>query len=125
MRGGGRPRPPRHPLARARHYGLTGLVPSFGPFKRGAYPLRLGVPPAPGPFGYVQTINRVLDGLRLEDAARRASTPTLLVYGARDRLVPPAQGERLAALLPPPRLLRLPPTHLTTRWRRGGPAGSG
>lgn len=96
------------------HYGLTGLVPSFGPWKRETYPLRLAADPGPGAFGYVEALNAALDALRLEDAARAARVPVLLVYGGRDRLVPPEQGERLARLLPHSRLLRLPrESHLT------------
>ena len=98
-----------HTLWRERsHYGLTGLIPSFGPFKRGSYPLRLGVAPGPGAFGYVEVLNRTLDSLSLEDAARRAPCPVLLAYGARDGLVPIEQGERLAALIPRSELLPLP-----------------
>jgi alpha-beta hydrolase superfamily lysophospholipase len=95
-------------------YGLTGLIPSFGPFKRGSYPLRLGVAPGPGAFGYVEVLNRTLDSLSLEDAARRAPCPVLLAYGGRDALVPIEQGERLAELLPRAELIRLPgESHLT------------
>lgn len=115
------------------NYGLTGLIPSFGPFKRGSYPLRLGVEPGPGAFGYVEVLNRTLDSLRLEDAARRTTCPVLLAYGARDALVPIEQGERLASLLPECELLRLEgETHLSApmssrvvarllRWIEEGP----
>lgn len=96
------------------HYGLTGLIPSFGPVRRGAYPLRLEAP-RPGAFGYVAALNELLESLRLEDAARAVRAPTLLVYGAADRLVPAAQGERLARLLPHAELLVLAgETHLST-----------
>lgn len=107
------------PLARVlwrerSHYGLTGLIPSFGPFKRGSYPLRLGVPAGPGMFGYVEALNRLLEGMGLEEAARSAPVPTLLVYGGRDLLVPLEQGRRLAELLPDAELLVLPrETHLS------------
>lgn len=95
-------------------YGLTGLIPSFGPFKRDVYPLRLGVEPGRGPFGYVDALNATLGSLSLEDAARRTTSPVLLVYGARDRLVPAEQGESLARLIPRSELLTLPrETHLT------------
>lgn len=89
------------------HYGLTGLIPSFGPFKRGSYPLRLGSAPGPGPFGYVEVLNRTLASLQLERAARECAVPVLLAYGSRDLLVPLEQGERLAALLPRSELLTL------------------
>ena len=107
------------PLLRAlwrgrQHYGLTGLVPSFGPVKRSSYPLRLSDEPGPGPFGYVEVLNSGLQGLRLEAAARSVRAPVLLVYGDGDRIVPPAQGERLARLIPRSELLRLPgETHLS------------
>lgn len=96
-------------------YGWTGLIPSFGPFRRGLYPLRLAEEPPAGTFGYVEVLNRALEELRLEDAARRVRVPTLLVYGERDRLVPAAQGERLAGLIPGAELRVLPGgTHLGT-----------
>ena len=108
------------PLARLlwrerRDYGLGGLVPSFGPFKRGTYPLRLAAPAPSGSFGYVAALNQTLAALDLEAAAREVATPVLLVYGARDRLVPLWQGQRLARLLPRSELLALPgETHLTS-----------
>jgi alpha-beta hydrolase superfamily lysophospholipase len=97
------------------HYGLTGLVPSFGPFKREVYPLRLEDPPPPGAFGYVEALNRMLEGMRIEAAAREVDVPVLLVYGDRDRIVPLSQGERIHRALPRSELLRVPGgTHLST-----------
>ncbi len=97
------------------HYGATGLIPSFGPFKRDTYPLRLADRPPPGAFGYVDTLNANLVAMALEDAAARVRTPTLLVYGARDRIVPSWQGERLASLLPGSVLEIIPSgSHLST-----------
>jgi len=96
------------------HYGAWGLIPSFGPVKRGAYPLRLAETPPPGAFGYVEVLNRALERMRLEEAARRVRVPTLLVYGGADLLVPVEQGERLARLIPAAELLRLEgETHLS------------
>jgi alpha-beta hydrolase superfamily lysophospholipase len=101
---------------RERHrYGLTGLIPSFGPFRRGAYPLRMADAPGPGPFGYVEVLNRILDGLELERAARDTRVPVLLVYGGRDLLVPADQGRRLHELMAASELLVLErETHLST-----------
>jgi alpha-beta hydrolase superfamily lysophospholipase len=97
------------------HYGFTGLIPSFGPFKRDVYPLRLAESPPSGPFGYVEALNQELDSLDLHDAARQVKLPVLLIYGERDRIVPLEQGERLAALLPHAELLRVAGgTHLST-----------
>lgn len=96
------------------HSGLTGLIPSFGPFRRGTFPLRLDGSPAPGSFGYVGSLNQALREMRLEDAARATTLPVLLVYGGRDRVVPIEQGEKLARLLPRGELLRLESeTHLS------------
>jgi alpha-beta hydrolase superfamily lysophospholipase len=96
-------------------YGLTGLVPSFGPFRRDLYPLRLAETPGPGAFGYVIVLNKLLSDLDLPAAAERAETPVLLVYGGRDRLVPAVQGRHLAELLTASELLVLDrETHLTT-----------
>jgi alpha-beta hydrolase superfamily lysophospholipase len=97
------------------HCGIWGLVPSFGPVKRGLYPLRLAVPPGPGSFGYVDVLNIALDRLDLEDAASRVRAPVLLAYGGADRVVPASQGERLHRLIPSSELLLLErETHLTT-----------
>lgn len=96
-------------------FGITGLIPSFGPFRRDVYPLRLAEPAGPGSFGYVEVINRLLDSLDLRDAARSTRVPVLLVYGARDLLVPPSQARELAGLIPSSELLLLPrETHLST-----------
>lgn len=96
-------------------FGATGLIPSFGPFRREVYPLRLGDPPGPGAFGYVEVINTLLERLDLPSAATSVDVPVLLIYGGRDRLVPAAQGELLAATLPHAELLVLPgETHLST-----------
>lgn len=101
-------------LNQREHAGLTGLIPSFGPFKRGRYPLRLAAP-STGSFGYVSAINELLEEMQLEQAAREVRLPVLLVYGSRDRLVPPEQGQTLAGLIPTAELLRIPGgTHLTT-----------
>jgi pimeloyl-ACP methyl ester carboxylesterase len=96
------------------HSGMWGLVPAFGPVKRSIYPLRLGVPPGRGPFGYVDVLNDALERLRLPERARDVSAPVLLAYGEADAIVPIEQGEELAKLIPDNRLLRLPhDTHLT------------
>lgn len=96
-------------------FGLTGLIPSFGPFRRNLYPLRLADPPGPGAFGYVEVINTLLDKLDLPTAARQADLPVLLIYGERDRLVPATQGATLAKALPRGELLVLRgETHLST-----------
>jgi len=93
-------------LAQREHYGLWGLVPAFGPVKRRAYPFRRSGP-AGGAFGYVGAVNALLREVDLDHAARSIDIPVLLVYGTRDRLVPPAQGERLAARLPRAELMRV------------------
>jgi pimeloyl-ACP methyl ester carboxylesterase len=90
-----------------RYYGWWGLVPAVGRLKRAAYPFRW-TPPSGDAFGYVGEVQALLDALALERAAPAVRVPTLLVYGEGDALVPPAQGERLAALLPHAQLVRVP-----------------
>jgi alpha-beta hydrolase superfamily lysophospholipase len=97
------------------HYGLTGLIPSFGPFRRDIYPLRLDGPVPEGSFGYVDALNQALDAMSLEESASRIHLPVLLVYGGHDLIVPADQGARLARLLPSSELLTVPEgTHLST-----------
>lgn len=86
-------------LAQRRHYGVWGLVPAFGPVKRRAYPFRRTVDRA-GAFGYVAAVQRLLARYDLARSAESIDVPVLLVYGRGDRLVPAAQGERLARAIP-------------------------
>jgi len=95
------------------HYGWLGLVPSFGSFKRDIYPLRLARQPQ-GTFGYVSILNDYLDEMNLERTAREIRTPTLLVYGDRDRIVPADQGRALASRIPGAALEVIPGSHLST-----------
>jgi pimeloyl-ACP methyl ester carboxylesterase len=101
-------------LGQRLHYGLWGMVPAVGPLKRRAYPLR-GAAEAGAPFAYVAAIQRLLARLDLEAAAPDVSVPVLLVYGSADRLVPVAQGRRLADRIPAAELLEVPgATHWST-----------
>ncbi|HEU0053673.1 MAG TPA: alpha/beta fold hydrolase, partial [Longimicrobium sp.] len=86
-------------LTQRRHYGLWGLVPAFGPVKRRAYPFRRSET-GEGAFGYVASVQAFLARAELERAAREIRVPALLVHGRGDRLVPPAQAERLARAIP-------------------------
>jgi alpha-beta hydrolase superfamily lysophospholipase len=97
------------------HYGLSGLIPSFGPFKRSTYPLRLATTPPSGAFGYVEALNSELRDMELVTAAGASKLPTLLIYGERDLVVPAEQGEQLAGAMSNARLERIiGGTHLTT-----------
>jgi 3-oxoadipate enol-lactonase len=115
LRGELRPRIVQTLWREREHYGATGLIPSFGPFRRDVYPLRLAAPPPAGAFGYVDALNRMLTEMDLEEAASRITVPSLLVYGERDRIVPVEQGERIHARISGSELLRVPGgTHLST-----------
>jgi pimeloyl-ACP methyl ester carboxylesterase len=96
------------------HYGLLGLVPAFGPFKRSVYPIRLG-PSTKGRFGYIQQMNDTLENLDIERAAAAVIAPTLLVYGERDLTAPAEHGRVLQRALRTSELQILPSgTHLST-----------
>jgi alpha-beta hydrolase superfamily lysophospholipase len=95
-----------------RHYGWWGMVPAAGPIKRRTYPIR-GAVEEGAPFAYVAAIQRLLARLDLGRTAAHIHVPVLLVYGAADRLVPPAQGRRLAELIPSSERLEIPGT---THW---------
>ena len=102
----------RATLAQREHYGLWGIVPAFGPVKRGAYPFRRSEATG-GSFGYVGAVQQLLDRLDLEQTTRRIKTPVLLVYGTADRLVAHEQGERLASAIPNAELMTV---ERTTHW---------
>jgi 3-oxoadipate enol-lactonase len=97
-----------------RDYGIAGLVPAFGSFRRSLYPLRLA--PDGRHSGYLRRLDSLLAGMRLEDVATTVRAPTLLVYGARDLTAPPADGERISRGIPGEVELRILPgeTHLST-----------
>lgn len=98
-----------------RHCGIWGMVPAFGPVKRGTYPLRLGMPSGVGSFGYVDVLNLALERLDLVAIAPDVVTPTLLAYGTADRVVPIGQGETLHGWMRSSELIHLEgETHLTT-----------
>jgi len=99
-------------LSQRRHYGLWGMVPAAGPLKRRAYPIR-GAVEKGAYFAYVAAIQRLLARLDLGRTAAQVRVPVLLAYGGGDRLVPPAQGRRLAELIPACELLEVPGT---THW---------
>ena len=94
-------------LAQRAHYGLWGAVPAFGRFKRAEYPIRLAEARG-GSWDYVGVVNRALAGLDLLERAAQVQTPALLVYGARDWIVPLAHGEALHERLPGAELRVLP-----------------
>jgi pyruvate dehydrogenase E2 component (dihydrolipoamide acetyltransferase) len=105
-------------LREREHYGWSGLVPSFGSFKRDIYPLHLARPAPPGMFGYVSILNDYLAEMQLDRAAVDVRTPTLLVYGDRDRIVPADQGRSLAGRIPGAALEVIPGSHLSTPLER-------
>lgn len=110
-------------LRQREHCGLWGMVPSFGPVKRGLYPLRLAEE-VEGAFGYIERLNEVLEQMRLERAAGRVRIPVLLVYGTADRIVPPVLAEEIALHLPRCELVWVEGgTHLTTFFAREAHAG--
>ncbi|HEX8391022.1 MAG TPA: alpha/beta fold hydrolase [Longimicrobium sp.] len=93
-------------LGQRADYGLWGLVPAFGPVRRGAYPFRRA--DADGrSWSYVAAVGRLLAEMELERRVESIRTPTLLVYSRGDALVPHAQGERLAARIRAARLVSL------------------
>jgi alpha-beta hydrolase superfamily lysophospholipase len=101
-------------LRERRDHGILGLLPSFGPVRRGTYPLRLEES-APGSFGYVRVLNGMLERMDLVGAAAAIRTPLLLFYGTADRIVPAGQGERIAGVAPAAELVRVPGgRHLST-----------
>jgi alpha-beta hydrolase superfamily lysophospholipase len=101
-------------LGQREHYGVWGTVPAVGPLKRRAYPIR-GAAQAGAPFAYVAAIRALLARLDLDRVAGEIRVPVLLAYGAADRLVPLAQGRRLAERIPQAELVEVPgATHWST-----------
>lgn len=100
-------------LRQCAYYGLAGVVPAFGPVKRGAYPFRGDA--RTGNFDYVAVFDALLRATNLRRCAGRVRVPVLLVYGGRDGIAPAAHGAELARLLPAAELVTVPgATHFST-----------
>ncbi|HEX8273108.1 MAG TPA: alpha/beta fold hydrolase [Longimicrobiaceae bacterium] len=100
-------------LRQCAYYGLAGVVPAFGPVKRGAYPFRGDA--RTGNFDYVAVFDALLRATDLRRGAGRVRVPVLLVYGGRDGIAPAAHGAELARLLPDAELVTVPgATHFST-----------
>jgi 3-oxoadipate enol-lactonase len=103
----------RAALREREHSTFWEMLPAFGPFKRGTYPIRLSAEAST--FGYIREVGALVAGLELLERAPEVRAPVLLVYGERDRIVPPEQGRELAARIPEARLLQISgASHLTT-----------
>jgi alpha-beta hydrolase superfamily lysophospholipase len=101
-------------LRQRRHYGLGGMIPAAGPFRRGVYPIR-GATRPDAPFAYADAVAALLHTLDLPARAAQILTPALLVYGTADRLAPVAAGRLLGARIPSGTLIEVPGgTHWST-----------
>ncbi len=100
-----------------RTYGALGVIPAFGPVKRGLYPLRLG---GGHKSWHVNSFGGLVDDLvktwRVSEAFDPHRIPTLVIFGSEDALTPPAQAEVMTRRIHLPSELHLIPkeTHFTT-----------
>lgn len=96
-------------------YGVSGLLPALGSFRRSDYPVRLSV----DGIDYPKFVDRLVLELNLQAEARKIDSPTLLVYGSRDGIVPLEQGQALVGLIPHAELVvARGATHFTTPLER-------
>jgi pimeloyl-ACP methyl ester carboxylesterase len=102
-------------------YGLYGILPAAGHFKRRSFPLRLppsskgAHPPSFSGLEYTQHLKTLFSSLDLQKNASLVGMRTLLIYGAKDQIAPVAQAVKLRSSLPNATLLVLPnDTHYTT-----------
>jgi pimeloyl-ACP methyl ester carboxylesterase len=66
-------------------------------------------------LNYPQHIARLILSLDIESMVSRITIPTLLIYGAKDKIVSFAQGQRLVQSMAHARCLQIPgATHYTT-----------
>ncbi len=75
---------------------------------------------APGVTAAALAATRGMDLAALEPSYRSIARPALLLWGAEDRVSPPAVGERLAAELPHARLVVLPRSGHSVMIERAG-----
>lgn len=88
-----------HPvfLGFLRDYGWRSSLPAFASWRRSEYPIRI----ADGQErNYAGVIKALFETKPPRSRAAMISVPTLLIYGAQDRLAPPQAAQDLAALLP-------------------------
>ena len=81
-----------------RHYGLKGIFPALGPFKRDQFPIRMDDKNS-NHRSYISLVSNILDGLfhdsRLEELSQ-VQSPILYVYGHEDKIAPVEHGRKLA-----------------------------
>jgi 2,6-dihydroxypseudooxynicotine hydrolase len=89
------------PLAASGEPRIKACIANCGPYDAGRLwpklpPLHQEVIRAGAHARTAEEAQRVVDKITLEGAAERITCPLLVVIGAADKLVPPAEGERLA-----------------------------
>jgi pimeloyl-ACP methyl ester carboxylesterase len=72
-------------------YGILGILPAIGPFKRSSYPIRLKNNDSHYVFQVSKTIKRESKSATLDSI----SCPILLIYGTRDYLVPKSNATQI------------------------------
>jgi pimeloyl-ACP methyl ester carboxylesterase len=100
-----------------RNYGPWGIIPAFGPFKRGQYPVRhtKTIGRLPNSMTYVDEVQRAFEILDVSEAAKSVDAPSLLIYGERDGIAPLRHGEKLFDSLGECELFAVPKeTHFST-----------
>ena len=80
-----------------------------------AYPIAVECVLRCGPLAITRASHQILM-TDLEARLRSIAAPTLVIWGGRDRLLPPAYGRRLAALIPGARYLELEEAGHSPQW---------
>ena len=87
-----------------------------GPFMPiAAYPVAVECVLRCGPVAITRASHQILT-TDLEERVRSISAPTLVVWGGRDRLLPPAYGRRLASMIPGARFVELERAGHSPQW---------
>lgn len=98
-------------------YGITGLIPAFGPVKRGLYPLRLSKGlQSWNVRSYAGLVDDLVQSWRPGETFDPNRIPTLVIFGDKDALTPPAQAEVMIRRIQSPSEIHLlkNETHFTT-----------
>ena len=87
-----------------------------GPFMPlAAYPVAVECVLRCGPVAITRASHQILS-TDLEERVRSITAPTLVVWGGRDRLLPPAYGQRLASMIPGANFVELERAGHSPQW---------
>lgn len=94
-----------------RWYGVAGIFPAWGPFRRDRWPVRLSG--QPGSFDYISRVREIVADIDPQNAGNPQNLPVLSLHGRYDSIAPPDHGRIMSQHLPGCTTDLVPGNHFT------------